>query len=69
MWDSSEKNLRTLTQVKVFANFYKMAYLAEEAYRAVRVLVNKTRNLASVVFDECSESMKLAGMEDQFKRN
>jgi len=67
--DSSEKNLRTLTQVKVFANFYKMAYLAEEAYRAVRVLVNKTRNLASVVFDECSESMKLAGMEDQFKRN
>ena len=67
--DSSEENLRTLTQVNVFAKFYRMTYLGDEVYRAIKVLVNKKRNLASAVFDECSESMTLAGMEDKFKRN
>mmetsp|Transcript_6528 Transcript_6528/g.9605 ORF Transcript_6528/g.9605 Transcript_6528/m.9605 type:complete len:652 (-) Transcript_6528:2059-4014(-) len=67
--DSSEKNIRTLTQVHAFATFYKMPILANEVYRTLRVLVNKASHLASAVFDECSKSIKLAGMEDNVKRN
>lgn len=67
--DSSEENLRTLTQVNIFAKCYKMTFLAEEVYRVVRVLVNKTSQLASVVFDECNESIILAGLDDDPKRN
>ncbi len=67
--DSSEENIRTLTQVHAFAKVYQMESLAHEVYRTLRVLVNKTEHLASVVFDECTKSMKLAGGEDKFKRS
>jgi hypothetical protein len=67
--DSSEENVRTLTQVNVIMLFYKVRFLADEVYRAVRVLVNKKSNLASVVFDECNASMKIAGLDDKPKRN
>lgn len=67
--DSSEENVRTLTQVNVIMLFYKVRFLADEVYRAVRVLVNKKSKLASVVFDECNASMKIAGLDDKPKRN
>jgi len=67
--DSSEENVRTLTQVHAFAKVYRMDSLAHEVYRTLRVLVNKTGHLASAVFDECTKSMKLAGSEDVFKRS
>ena len=67
--DSSEENIRTLTQVHAFAKFYSIAILDHEVHRTLKILVNKTGRLASAVFDECSKSMKLAGNEDKFKRN
>jgi len=67
--DSSEENIRTLTQVYAFAKFYSIAILDHEVHRTLKILVNKTGRLASAVFDECSKSMKLAGNEDKFKRN
>ena len=67
--DSSEANIRTLTQINVFALYFKMPHLSDEVYRLVRVLVNKTGRLASAVFDECSKSMKFAGMAHVFKTN
>lgn len=67
--DSHEENVRTLTQVNVIMLYYKVRFLADEVDRAVRVLVNKKSNLASVVFDECNASMKIAGLDDKPKRN
>ena len=57
--ETSESNIRCLSQIHLLSRVYKIAALTNHAYRAACRLMNKTPCLVCACFDECIESTKL----------
>ena len=57
--ETSESNIRYLSQIHLLSRVYKIASLTNHAYRAACRLMNKTPCLVCACFDECIESTKL----------
>ena len=57
--ETSESNIRCLSQIHLLSRVYKIASLTNHAYRTACRLMNKTPCLVCACFDECIESTKL----------
>mmetsp|Transcript_20890 Transcript_20890/g.45285 ORF Transcript_20890/g.45285 Transcript_20890/m.45285 type:complete len:596 (-) Transcript_20890:808-2595(-) len=52
--ETSETNIRTISQLHLFAQLFQIPALSNAAYRAARRLMNKTPSLVCAAFDECN---------------
>ena len=51
--ETTESNIRSIAQVYLLAQLFKMPSLLSQAYRTARLLINKKPILACAAFDEC----------------
>ena len=72
--ETSEFNIRCLSQIHLLGRVFKIASLTNHAYRTACRLMNKTPCLVCACFDECIESTKLlppnltpSSMHDELK--
>ncbi len=62
--DTTEANIRSISQLFIIAQLLKMSTLLSQTYRTARLIINKKPTLAASAFDECVILLKAGKSND-----